>query len=56
VDGLAVVVASRRGQGEIEGGAVLHRPLRLDAAAVTVDDALHGGQPDPRARELRRAV
>src|SRR6185295_14037471 len=37
---------------EVEARAAIDPALRPDAAAVAMDDALHRGQSDPRARKL----
>lgn len=39
--------------GKIKSRALIRRRLSPDAAAVALQDALHRGQPDARAGELR---
>src|SRR5207237_10066424 len=43
-------------QGEVEGGALVHDALGPDPASMSLDDALHQGQADPRTFKLVRAV
>jgi hypothetical protein len=45
-----------RSQREVKGRALLDSGFRPDLTAMAVDDALHGGQPDARAREILLAV
>src|SRR5438034_4664503 len=51
---MAVVLGAL--QSEIEGGPSLHRALGPHLAAVSVDDAPHGSQPDAAALEFGRLV
>src|SRR5262245_13618362 len=46
----------RRSHREVKGRALLDSGFRPDLTAVAVNDALHGGQPDARAREFLLAV
>src|SRR5262249_904598 len=45
-----------RSQREVKGRALLDSGFRPDLTAMAVNDALHGGQPDARAREILLAV
>src|SRR5437588_5867355 len=44
------------GEGEVEGCPLVHGPLGPHPTAVTIDDALDGGEADARAFELVAAV
>jgi hypothetical protein len=43
-------------QREVKGRALLDSGFRPDLTAMAVNDALHGGQSDARAREILLAV
>src|SRR2546421_9816967 len=43
-------------EAEVNGRSLVHRALSPDAAAMPVDDALHGRKADACALELARAV
>src|SRR5262249_40280163 len=45
-----------RSQREVKGRALLDSGFRPDRTAMAVNDALHGGQSDTRAREILLAV